>query len=93
MEGKRPAGVLAVDGAVFRTVGRAHGDQLSAEVEVPIPWSGVDSVGYDDLVPVTCGVDACLDGWLIARNVNYVRVGSDCEKAASDEQERFPLVV
>lgn len=93
MECKRPAGVLAVDGAVVRTVGRAHGDQLSAEVEIPVPGSGIDSVGYDDLVPITCGVDAGLDGWLITRNVNYVRVGSDREEAASDEQQRFPLVV
>ena len=53
-------GALAVDDAVLRTVGRADGDRLAQEVDVPVAAAGVRAVQHDDGI----AVGGCLDGLL-----------------------------
>lgn len=46
MEIESPAGILAVDDAVVRTVFGHYPYRLAVEIEVLVPGPGIDAVGY-----------------------------------------------
>ena len=78
-------GSLGVDGAAKRPPGRLHRDRLAPEVEIPVPRAAIETVGHQYRVPLCCRVDAGLDGWLVAGNVDHR--GGGCGDETEQQQQ------
>ncbi len=54
--------------------GRTDGDQLGAGGDCTVAGTGVEPVGDDDLIPVDGRVDTGLNGRLVPRDMDDLRV-------------------
>ena len=73
-----------IDHATIGAVFGSDGNGLAAELDLVITGSGVDSIGDDHFVAVTCGVDAGLDGRVVLRHADDVGVRLDCRGEDED---------
>ena len=65
-DGGSGTGVRSVDHSCDGAADGGHGDRLPVEINILEVGPGGDQYS----VAVRRGIDACLDGWLVGRNVN-----------------------
>src|SRR5258708_13703871 len=77
--------MTSVDDRLGRSTRAGDRDGFALEVDVLV----IGSRGDEDHVPVACGVDSGLNGWLIGRNMDGARGSRDCTDREENEAEKL----
>ena len=75
MKEESPAISLAIDDAARRPVLRHHHYRPTVEIEVFIPFAGIDTIRHYNRVPINGGVNPRLDGGVLGGDIQGSRHG------------------